>query len=343
MPTSSDFYSFAGGVGANAMTQADYAAAVALRSNGFSSGTAQSLQLNKVWRQSSIMAAVLAQFIANVTGVPSVDDGTTATLLSNLTKSIQNSKPKFLAVTGTNTLAAVATPTLTAYAAGQTFNFIAQNTSSGTATLNIDGLGAKPLTKQGTNPLTAGDLQAGRVYTVILDALGNFQLTAGADIPLPLPVNQGGTGSTTGDSLLPAGMVAHFAMNSAPAGWLVADGQNVSRAAYPALFAAIGTTYGAGDGVTTFTLPDLRGEFLRGLDRGRGVDPGRAIGTAQSDALKSHSHTYSFTVGDNNNDYSSMPAASNGAGLHTFSSATAATGSTETHPRNVAVLACIKY
>ncbi|MGR3484072.1 MAG: phage tail protein, partial [Paracoccaceae bacterium] len=80
---------------------------------------------------------------------------------------------------------------------------------------------------------------------------------------------------------LTVGQVAHFAQAAPPDGWLVCDGAAVSRAAYAALYAAIGTTYGAGDGSTTFDLPDLRGEFLRGLDGGRGVDPGRTLGSAQ--------------------------------------------------------------
>lgn len=85
-----------------------------------------------------------------------------------------------------------------------------------------------------------------------------------------------------------AGMVAFFARASAPAGWLVCDGSLVSRAAYPALFAAVGVVFGAGDGVSTFGLPDLRGEFVRGLDGGRGVDAGRVFGSLQSDAFQGH-------------------------------------------------------
>ncbi|WP_227789498.1 MULTISPECIES: glycine-rich domain-containing protein [unclassified Burkholderia] len=78
-----NFKPFAAAAGANVMTQADYEALAALLT-GFVSGTAQSQQLNKVWRQSSIMAAVLAQFIVDRTGQNAIDDGTTATLLANL-------------------------------------------------------------------------------------------------------------------------------------------------------------------------------------------------------------------------------------------------------------------
>ncbi|RQU16223.1 hypothetical protein DF153_21420 [Burkholderia cenocepacia] len=83
-----NFKPFAAAGGANVMTQADYEALAALLT-GFQSGTAQSQQLNKVWRQSSIMAAVLAQFIVDLTGQDAIDDGTTATLLANLKTAVQ--------------------------------------------------------------------------------------------------------------------------------------------------------------------------------------------------------------------------------------------------------------
>lgn len=90
--------------------------------------------------------------------------------------------------------------------------------------------------------------------------------------------------------MVPSGTVLYFAGSAAPAGWLKANGAAVSRTAYAALFAAIGTTYGAGDFRNTFNLPDLRGEFIRGWDDGRGVDTPRPIGSAQAHALQSHQH-----------------------------------------------------
>ena len=90
--------------------------------------------------------------------------------------------------------------------------------------------------------------------------------------------------------MVPSGTVLYFAGSRAPAGWLKANGAAVSRTAYAALFAAIGTTYGAGDFLNTFNLPDLRGEFIRGWDDGRGVDTPRSIGSAQAHALQSHQH-----------------------------------------------------
>lgn len=143
-------------------------------------------------------------------------------------------------------------------------------------------------------------------------------------MPITQPVNQ------------PAGKIEYFAMSAAPAGWIKANGAAVGRSAYTALFTAIGTVYGVGDGATTFNLPDLRGEFARGYDDGRGIDSGRAIGSFQADALKSHTHTYtSPQFGGLFVNASSPTGGGDGQ--------TAAVGDVETRPRNVALLACIKY
>ena len=79
----------------------------------------------------------------------------------------------------------------------------------------------------------------------------------------------------------PAGTVDYFANVTAPNGYLECNGQAVNRITYAELFAAIGTLYGVGDGSTTFNVPELRGEFIRGADNARGVDAGRVFGTAQ--------------------------------------------------------------
>lgn len=158
-----------------------------------------------------------------------------------------------------------------------------------------------------------------------------------------------------------AGTVAHFAASTAPAGWLKANGAAISRTAYAGLFAAIGTTYGAGNGSTTFNVPDLRGEFLRGLDDGRGADSGRAMGTWQDSQNRSHSHGVS-DPGHSHSSGLTMMDDDNGGGVYgavegdnafttwwvgTTGSGTGiwinADGGNETRPRNVALLACIKF
>ena len=74
---------------------------------------------------------------------------------------------------------------------------------------------------------------------------------------------------------VPAGTIIIVAKNTAPTGYLKANGALISRTTYATLFAAIGATFGVGDGSTTFALPDLRGEFIRGWDDGRGIDTSR--------------------------------------------------------------------
>ena len=133
------------------------------------------------------------------------------------------------------------------------------------------------------------------------------------------------------------GQVIFTAGGVAPAGSLKCDGSEVSRTTYQALFAAIGTTFGAGNGSTTFNLPDLRGEFVRGWDDGRGVDADRIFGSAQTDDFKSHSHTFQKSASSNNTTGSFVTTANNGAVTGT----TTATGGGETRPRNIALLACI--
>lgn len=140
-----------------------------------------------------------------------------------------------------------------------------------------------------------------------------------------------------------AGEVAAFARNSPPVGWLVCDGAVVSRTTYARLFAAIGTTFGAGNGSTTFQLPDLRGEFLRGWDAGRGVDVNRLFGSTQSHDLASHRHftptilreVFDSTGGDAGYGQDTPY----GQGPNVF---TSNTGGSETRPRNVALLYCIR-
>jgi microcystin-dependent protein len=147
-----------------------------------------------------------------------------------------------------------------------------------------------------------------------------------------------------------AGLIAFFSASTAPDGWLACDGAVVSRTTYAALFAAIGTTYGVGDGTTTFSLPDLRGEFLRGLDGGRGVDSGRTIGSAQGGQMPQHNHdvfrnssgggaVQSFV-------FTTASAVNTGTAVATTviptGNAGGANNSAENRPRNVAMLPCIK-
>ena len=137
-----------------------------------------------------------------------------------------------------------------------------------------------------------------------------------------------------------AGDFKAIAHTTIPTGWLECNGASLLRAGYPALFAAIGVIYGSADG-THFTLPDTRGEFIRGFDNGRGIDTGRTIGSAQADDLKAHTHEITgYRNGDFQppNDLDTLTIDASPATQYTTSS----TGGTETRPRNVAFMYVIK-
>ncbi|KAI3591664.1 Phage tail fiber protein [Cupriavidus sp. U2] len=144
------------------------------------------------------------------------------------------------------------------------------------------------------------------------------------------------------------GTVAYFAASSPPAGYLKTNGAAVSRSTYSDLYAAIGTLFGAGDGSNTFNVPDLRGEFLRGWDDGRGLDVGRGLGTLQQEMVGPHTHntvtaasgvtsgaeSIAYMPGDNNGRFTVISNSMHGVQPNT---------GTENRPRNIALLACIKY
>jgi len=102
---------------------------------------------------------------------------------------------------------------------------------------------------------------------------------------------------------------------------------------------AINAPYGIGDGSTTFNLPNLCGEFVRGWDDGRGVDTDRSFGSNQGQAIQAHTHTQ---TGSTLGPAAGVFAFGSGSGAAAIQ-ATASTGGTETRPRNVALLACIKF
>jgi len=141
-------------------------------------------------------------------------------------------------------------------------------------------------------------------------------------------------------SVIPSGAVQNFAMVTAPTGWLGADGSDISRATYSGLFSAIGTTFGSGDGSLTFGLPDLRGEFIRGYDNGRGVDTGRVFGSSQEQQLEDHQHGFLYRddYGRHDDNIAFGPGSTSLGG----SVGGSAKVGTETRPRNIAMLTCIK-
>lgn len=203
--------------------------------------------------------------------------------------------------------------------------------------------------------------------------------TVASNLTLTLPATTGSSGqalTTDGSGALsfatitgvPVGAVFYFAASTAPTGYVKANGAAVSReGTFAALFAVIGTTYGAGDGGTTFNLPDLRGEFIRGWDDGRGADPARVFGFPPQGYATAKPQTTTATrlLGDGTTTtidasttnpsaigFTRVSKTTEGVTTGTIDSTNAGqeidvlqgvTGDAETRPRNVALLACIKF
>ena len=145
--------------------------------------------------------------------------------------------------------------------------------------------------------------------------------------------------------VIPAGIISAFAANSPPTDWLECNGAAISRTTYATLFAAIGTTWGSGNGSTTFNIPDFRGEFLRGWDHGKGTDPGRGFGGLQGYILENHSHSFAITnMGDGSSNSINVAHSQAGGVTSVYFTTGGAGGSgNETRPRNIAIMYCIKY
>ena len=206
-----------------------------------------------------------------------------------------------------------------------------------------------------------------------------------SDITLTLPSSDGnandvlqsdGSGNLSFAALpqaVPTGSVHLMATTTAPSGYLKCNGAAVSRTTESALFAIIGTTWGEGDGSTTFNLPDLRGEFVRGWADNGSVDSGRSFASSQSDQNKQHNHGvtdpgHGHSVNDpghfhnvaySNSDSGDGVIEESGVGLSGYEPTETATtgiavnlghtgisinndGGSEARPRNIAMMYVIK-
>lgn len=223
---------------------------------------------------------------------------------------------------------------------------------------------------QGPAGAGTGDLLASNNLSDVDDpnaAISNLGLGPVATDTI-VPISRGGTGVTslgelqalTGTS--PIGEIIMWPSASAPTGFLKCDGSPVSRSQYQDLFTVIGTEFGSGDGTSTFNLPDLRGEFVRGFDDGRGVDNNRILNSNQSDSAGPHRH---FITANGLSDGQSLVSstesvAARGRPGYPFGSDSlyALTGQPdeanigrtsennsggETRPRNVALVFCIRW
>lgn len=194
---------------------------------------------------------------------------------------------------------------------------------SSQANMRATGLG---FTANASSLVTAADYAAMRT---LLSLYTTTQVDAAVEVA---------QAAATAAARVPAGKYGFFAQSAAPAGWLKCNGAAVSRTTYPDLFAEIGTNHGVGDGTTTFNVPEVRGEFFRAWDDGRGIDSGRTIGSAQAESVGPVQVKLS-TLTEINHDATDD-------GDRTISSSGTLTsgyaGGSETRPRNFSALVCIK-
>ena len=198
------------------------------------------------------------------------------------------------------------------------------------------------------------------------------RIAAGDYVPI---VDNDGTPTTKkvyGDAFMPVGTYIQFAGSSAPGGYLACDGTAVSRTTYADLFAVVSTTYGVGDGSTTFNLPDARGLVMVGagahgtMTRANGTAyNGGSVGATRNDQMQGHRHHQAF--GSSGGDGARFGRKTGLAGITTYYDYDAGVGAgtmdaaaytslpdddgtngtprtgDETRPAEIAVLVCIKF
>ncbi len=178
------------------------------------------------------------------------------------------------AVTGTGNMALSASPTFTGTVTTATLASGAHTITSASATALVigpNGATAPVFTVDDSTASQAAGLKitgaatAGTVAIVATDSGGNTNLSIDAKGSGTITIGGTSTGAVSIPSLVPPGSMVAYAGSSAPTGWLLCFGQSVLRTDYPALFTAIGVTFGSVDG-THFTLPDMRGRVAAGVD-----------------------------------------------------------------------------
>lgn len=175
MTATVDFVPFAASGGANVETQSAYLADSVVLANGYTSGIAQSAKVNKVLRQSSIISSIIAQYVAAITGSNVIDDGTTATILDSLAQAIRLPAYAIDTSATVNVLTAAISPVPSALVAGMEIEIKPAITNTGSATLNLNGLGAYPLINY-SGALAGGELVAGQHYKCSWKASDNSWL-----------------------------------------------------------------------------------------------------------------------------------------------------------------------
>lgn len=147
--------------GANVMSFTDYSA-LAARLSGFTAGTALSVQLNTVWRQSSVMSAMIGEFVLDYGGFDALDNGNVDALETSFVRTLQKQPWIYAVASGTaNALTATLVPAPVALTAGMAITLMISANNTSSVTLNVNGLGAIPVTTINGAALGAGDLRSG--------------------------------------------------------------------------------------------------------------------------------------------------------------------------------------
>jgi microcystin-dependent protein len=268
-----------------------------------------------------------------ITGVLYISMTSGSVILTSTNGVLNQSRNAVIVATGTQTV----TNSITIPNKAKTY--LVNNTSSFQVNIQVSGGSAY------TCP-------TGTISTVYCDGLG---VAAGSSVS---------TSVAPAVQYVPSGAVFYFATATAPTGYLYANGLAVSRSVYASLFAVIGTSYGAGDGSTTFNLPDLSGKFIRGYNSsGSGYNPSRPFAETQTDIIKDHTHPASTSISDPGHNHTTAIITANsgssysggsqalegtttGSSVTNISASTTVSnntgGGTETRPVNISLLPCIK-
>jgi len=235
----------------------------------------------------------------------------TAGVMADLVQSeqLQSGTYVYADVAGSaNALTATVNSNLTSVPDGMTLVLGALTANTGATTLNLTLgstiLGAYPIVKGNNQTLVSGDIPA-HGYPIQLNWSPEFSAWV---------MQNPATGIFV--AAVPTGAIVQFPATTAPSGYLIANGQLVSRTTYASLWTFAqasgnlvsdtvwqGGQYGSfstGDGSTTFRIPQYGGYFLRTLDNGNAIDPSRVLGSVQSNQNLSHTHTWSGSTNTGN-------------------------------------------
>lgn len=250
--------------------------------------------------------------------------------LRNIQAAVRGALEQATSVTGTNTITA-SMAGLAAYASGMLVRFIPANSNTGATTININSIGAKNIYLNGA-ALIGYELRKNCPVQLHYDGT-QFNIVAGA---------HGGDG-------IPIGQESNRYFSTAPNGHLLCDGSAVSRATYPDLFSVISTTYGVGDGSTTFNLPNAARRVSVGsggtgtstLANTVGSTGGAETHTLTTAEMPAHVHTIQHATDGAGGSHFLSGGGSNNTTVDTLS--TGGGGAHNNLPPSMVVYKCIKY